>query len=293
MKEKKSILSSLFSRDREVLKNDSEIYVTHEKIPASIVKPEEEKDSKTVQRTQIKPDLNTAENDEYYKNLVKEATKSDDKVASNDDKKTNPVTDDNKKMFPNVWSNERFKEKRDYTSVKVTPVIKPVVNKKLTILLVEETSEMLPYAARLLNKNVEVVNKDDFLCIIRYSENIETVVKIKDKFNEVELEANVDTTNDKKSFYDALKKAYEIVMQYSIGTIEDSINRYRVCDFEVVGMGTASDNSSKITFEEAIKEFDKILNKGIKTRYFCIDDVYMKNAALFGFRTIGSMTFEF
>lgn len=283
MKEKKSILSSLFSRDREVLKNDSEIYVTHEKIPDPIVKPGEEKDSKIIQRTQIKSDLNTAENDEYYKNLVKEATKSDDKVASNDDKKT----------FPNVWSNERFKEKRDYTSVKVIPVIKPVVNKKLTILLVEETSEMLPYATRLLNKNVEVVNKDDFLCIIRYSENVETVVKIKDKFNEVELKANVDTTNDKKSFYDALKKAYEIVMQYSIGTIEDSINRYRVCEFEIVGMGTASDNSSEITFEEAIKEFDKILNKGIKTRYFCIDDVYMKNAAAFGFRTIGSMTFEF
>lgn len=290
MKEKRNILGSLFGRDRETTRRDSEIYVTHEKIPKS----EEKKTPENIRRTQMLPACNTPEDDEYYKNLVKEVTKPDvDKISSKDAKKETPVTEYKKKTVTNAWSDERFKNKRSYTTVPMIPAIKPLLSKKLTILLVEETSEMIPYASLMLGKNLSVVNENDFLCIIRYSENADAVIKIKNKFNEVELKANDDTENDKKCFYDALEKAYEIVEKYCLGTFEDTDNRYKIESTEIIGIGTASDNSSKIDLEETIKKFDKILQKGIKTKYFCIDDIYMKNAAILGFRFIGSINFKF
>lgn len=296
MKEKKSILGSLFGKDKEAAQatKREEIQVTYEKINPP-VKPAENRVLNTPNTNQLNNTGNTSADDEYYQNLIKEATAPKKEVQPTSSVKENPNTTDDKKVGKNAWSNERFKE-RTYTALPVKPIIKPLLVKKLTILLVEETKEAIPFVKMPFSKSLEMVEDTDYLCIIRYSDKVEATINIrpKDKFLKEELELKEDTENDKKCYYDALKKTYEIISEYSNKVMENNLyHNIRIDKIEVIGMGTSSDNCSETSFEDALKTFDKILQRDIKTRYFSINDISMKNAAALGFRSIGSMEFNF
>lgn len=287
MKEKKNIFGSIFGRDRENEKQNLKTNVEHKNLLTPVKKTKENripaKDVRTI------PSFKTAENDKYNKNLVKEATDPANNGASVVDKGKDSNNVNNKTSLSNGQQNA----KRSYTPVSNIPLPKPLLSRNLTIFLVEETTQMNPYIRVMFEKSLSVVNNNDFLCVIRYSENVNRTIKVKYKFNEEELEANYNIKNDKKCFYEALKYAYDIVDRCCFTVFEDSKYRYKIENTELIGIGTASDNSSKISLEEAIAEFDKILKKGIKTKYFCIDDIQMKDAAVLGFRNVGSINLNF
>lgn len=106
-----------------------------------------------------------------------------------------------------------------------------------------------------------------------------------------EIQNNLITGNNKEGkacFYDALTKlASELSINY-LSTIEGKDKKYKINSIDVIGMGRCLDNCSKIgKFESIGQFFDSVYNKNINTKYFCLLEENIVNAAEVGFNTIG------
>lgn len=168
------------------------------------------------------------------------------------------------------------------------PYVPPVVDKKLTIVMVEHTEELAEYRA-VIEKIIASFNQGSRMmgCILYGEEVFISNFMLRETFFSHSLE---EMTFDKPAslgvrFFDAIE-----VMVKSIASIpriyEIEGKKYKVNEIEIIGIGTGSDFQSKNTQFLASVYLDSALKK-YSSKYFCINDEQMVNVASLGFRSIG------
>lgn len=176
-------------------------------------------------------------------------------------------------------------------------VYKPkIMEKKLIILLIENTAEMAKENDSII-KLSEICKDTDWLYIIHYGKDVVTkkiefnkLFKKKDDINLEDLKCSEDAAED-SCFMDAISEATKIVSDL-YGKIKE-VNKVttKVTSIEIIGIGTCKDNCSKTSKDDGIKSFCKMLNDTrIKSKYFCLNESSFFDAAETGFRSIGSIS---
>lgn len=192
---------------------------------------------------------------------------------------------------------ETLKLEQQNPVVKLEPIkvvrYKPTVDKTLVVLLVEETSNLLRFSNSIY-KILDNISIENYLCIIRYGIDVNVSdIDIKSKFDKETLKIRFNTKNDKRCLYDALSKLSSIVSENLGEIIETETTRYMINKVEVIGIGTCCDDLSDISKEAVTLLFDQVLEKNVRTRYFCTDEMYMQNAAELGFRAVACFNKKF
>lgn len=287
MKEKKSFLGGLFgNKNSEKPIVEKSFERTEEKKPETkrtVKKGEGESStydfcSNPIPSSSYKP-VSTQEqlgaDDLYFQKLMQEGLRDIEKVEpSTGAPKTSA-------MQSEIKREERFRYRP-----------RPIVKKSLIVVLLEESVTLNEYS-NFVSKIVDNAIKENFYCVIRYGAFVDAEVKTDNSLIRDKLEVKSDSDNDKVCFYDALKKANDIVGEYLNKIIDEGFNRYQIDSVEIIGIGTCTDNASTITYEVAAELFEEILSKKAKSKYFCVNENFMPNAAMLGFRSIGSLSKEY
>lgn len=171
-------------------------------------------------------------------------------------------------------------------------VYKKLVNKKLNIILIENTAAVSKEKGKVL----QIINRFlncDLLCIINYADTVSQseILEVPQQHDQM----NIDYTENNQEnacLFDALVEAEKIVSSKYLVTEDKEKERVCVGEIEIIGIGTCTDNCSTSTKEAALEAFFKIVNKRskISTKYFCITDANVMNAAEIGFHSIGSIS---
>ncbi len=166
-----------------------------------------------------------------------------------------------------------------------------IVNKKLTIILMENTPQS-DAVKNIILKIIHRIPDSELVCVINYGSKVKVgrICKVKN-FDDKKLLNSEDLKDDAFCLYDAiytLNKVIKVAMKEaryeSFG-----IDQYKITSIDVIGIGSGLDAASKTTREEAQKYFDDILlNSGVETKYFCFSEDTFKDVALLGFRSIGA-----
>lgn len=169
--------------------------------------------------------------------------------------------------------------------VKIFPPYKRLVNKKLTIVLMENTTKV----AKQKEKVLQIANnimKTDLICFINYCDTVE-ISEIGN--NNLDI-SYVKVLGDKACLFDALIEAEKLVSSKYLTIEEKETERVCIDSIEIIGIGTCTDNASKASKEDALSSFFEISRKQkVATKYYCLTDEYFLNAAEIGFRSIGSI----
>lgn len=172
-------------------------------------------------------------------------------------------------------------------------VYKKLVNKKLNIVIIEGTA----LVSKEKEKVTQIVKRflnSDLLCIINYGDVISKseILEVKDP-----EKMNIDfaeTDQEKTCLYDTLIEVEKLVSSKYMVTEEKEKERVCIDRIEIIGIGTCSDNSSTATKDDALEAFFKIcLKNNIATKYYCLTDEYVMNAAKIGFHSIGSISIAY
>lgn len=167
---------------------------------------------------------------------------------------------------------------------------KPRVNKKLTIILVENTDEV----SKEKDKVYKIIKNAAFsgmLCIINYGTNCR-ISEIEDvlEFDCTDFLFNEDVGTD-SCLYDALVALDGLFIDKHIEKIETEKEIIEINDIEVIGIGTCIDNCSHISKEFGIDSFSKVLGyPNVTSKYFCLTEKSFLQVAEIGFHSIGSMS---
>lgn len=171
-----------------------------------------------------------------------------------------------------------------------TYVYKRLVDKKLTIVLIENTFEAIKQKETLL-KIVKSIVTEGAVCIINYGSHVEQS-EIFDifKLNIINW-FNDDDIGNASCLYDALERLEILVSKHHMHIEENEFERIRFNKIEVLGIGSCKDNGSIATKETAQEYLYRISNKStITTKYFCFTEETFINAAEIGFRSIGAIS---
>ncbi len=169
-------------------------------------------------------------------------------------------------------------------------VYKRLVNKKLTVILVENTATVAKQKDKVL-QIVENFVRSDLLCIINYGSTVNTsdiigVANIKDITIMYEESAGEDTC-----LFDALAELEKLVSAKHMVTEEKETERVCIDSIDVIGIGTCTDNCSSTSKEDAINKFYLMsLKPKVVTKYYCLTDEYFIGAAEIGFHSIGAIS---
>lgn len=268
MKKKRAFLGNIFGKN-----TDKKDLVVPTIVPESkkevIQKESEEVKLETCPGVNQKVQVDTTPeiSDPYFRELMLEGQKQIEEAQKAADEETSKVV--KTKPFARE-KEERFR-------------YKPLIHKTMVIVLLEESTSMNEYASRI----ARIINgaiKDNCYCIIRYGESSST---------SKQTDVKSDSSNDKVCFFDAIGTLNEVIASHDRKITEDSINRFQIEHFEIIGIGTCSDNASTTTYEEAGTLFNELLSKKVKAKYFCTNENLMPKAAAMGFRSIGSLSKEY
>lgn len=257
------------------------------------------------------------------KNETKSETKNEPKVqVKKESKKSlvtkNEVADDNKtkKGKKEVAANKDEKVNREVTEVKTVSekvenelampleneektegpsfftkfTYKPIVNKKLTILLLENTAEVDKEKENIL-KIVKKLVSSGLLIIISYGNNVKVSQTFDiSTFENIEFEYNGSTDN-KACLYDALVELEGVVNKMYMKIEEGEKEKVMVNNIDVVGIGTCKDNYSLVSKEQGINYFYTVTRKrDVITKYFCLTEESFIKAAEIGFHSIAAIS---
>ena len=170
-----------------------------------------------------------------------------------------------------------------------TIFIKRTVEKKLTIILIENTFEVVKEKENLL-KIIKSIVTEGLVSVIRYGSSINR--------SEIFEVSNIDTftlvsnysSDSRYRLYDALVDLEKLVSEQYMSIEEKENERIRINKIEVIGIGTCKDKGSNATKKIAIDSFCKVLAKSeVTTKYFCLTEETFIDAAEIGFRSIGAI----
>lgn len=175
--------------------------------------------------------------------------------------------------------------------VKPLPKYKRLVNKKLTVILVENTEPILKEKVRI-EELVNRIVKSDLVCVINYS-NVICYTKIleKSELKSIPIFVTNDKIGNEACLFDALLILEKLVLSKYLVTEEKETERVCIDNIEIIGIGTCRDNTSKTTKEDALTSFYRVVFlKSISSKYFCFTEEDFLRAAEIGFHSIGSMS---
>lgn len=169
------------------------------------------------------------------------------------------------------------------------PPYKPTIEKKLTILLIENTLEMAKKVSTL--NNVRGSIKDGLVCSIYYggivwqSAIVEaTAIKDIPLFIKAEL-------GEEACLYDALIHVASLVTQKYQRVEEEKTNKIMINSIEIIGVGSCRDTTSSAQKDFAINCFTKVAQKPqVLSKYYCFKEQDFIEAAQIGFRSIGAIS---
>lgn len=218
----------------------------------------------------------------------------DDPTLIFSDEFTSIPIDPNAKKFKTEQKDDKF-EKKDgkkasYVSKTTFPVKPIIVDKKLTIILIEDTAEVAKereIAFKLLQNHLN----PDIVRIIYYGEGInETLISKKFDFKDVEFECTEESGNE-ICLYDTLEYVGKMILDTYMKENGTEYRKERISQITIMGIGTCRDTCSETSKEEAIESFCNAIKKsGALTKYFCLTENSFLDAAEIGFRSIGSIS---
>lgn len=172
------------------------------------------------------------------------------------------------------------------------PVFKRLVEKNLTIVLIENTAEVAKENAKIrqLLKSVS----SELVCIIKYGSSIEK----SEIFKGIELKEDKflcdENVENKACLFDTLVELDNLISEVYMKTKEEEKERIRINKIDIIGIGTCIDTCSKVTKDVGIDHFCKVISKTrITTKYCCITERDFIKAAEIGFHSIGSMSINY
>lgn len=169
-------------------------------------------------------------------------------------------------------------------------VFKRLVNKKLTIILLENTATV----AKQKDKVLQIVDnfvRSDLICIINYGSSV-NASKVIDVHNGKDLKIMYEeSAGEEACLFDALMELEKIVSSKYLVTEETEHERVCVDSIDVIGIGTCRDNCSTTAKADAIDKFYLMsLKSKLVTKYYCLTDEFFMGAAEIGFRSIGAIS---
>ncbi len=172
-------------------------------------------------------------------------------------------------------------------------LIKPLIQKELTIILLENTTTVGKEKENVL-KIVQSFTNTDLMCIINYGTTVRQGKIFDVPASSVPVISYNEMTGEKACLFDALIQVEKIVKsKYS--SIEDNAKeRVKINNIQIIGIGTCRDNASVASKEEALSSFYETTSKTkVTSKYFCISDKYFTSAAEIGFHSIGAISRNF
>ena len=169
-------------------------------------------------------------------------------------------------------------------------VFKRLVNKKLTIILLENTATV----AKQKDKVLQIVDnfvRSDLICIINYGSSV-NASEIIGVHNGKDLKIMYDeSAGEEACLFDALMELEKIVSSKYLTTEETEHERICVDSIDVIGIGTCRDNCSTTAKADAIDKFYLMsLKSKLVTKYYCLTDEFFMAAAEIGFHSIGAIS---
>lgn len=223
-----------------------------------------------------------------YSEVIKKQQVSDEEIEKiiislEDDKADSKNTDKNKEEKNVAQAEDKSKEG-------FVPKFKKTIHSKLTIVLLEKTNADIDVLAEFLPKMI----KNGDVVFILYGEKID--VTSVGKASEINVknffETGIPTT--KCRLYDAINSIPSIINKYRFKFFENEKERIMYDSFEILGVGKCIENGSSATYEETMKSFLEVYkDPKVITKYFCITDEDVCNAAKIGFRSIGALSTEY
>ena len=206
-----------------------------------------------------------------------EIDKKDNKSEKKDKENKSKSKSKDGKTGPNI-------QKTTYYPVK--PI---VVDKKLTIILIEDTATVAKeseIAFKLLQNHLN----PDVVKIIYYGKEFkETEISRRFDFEKVKFECTEESGNE-ICLYDTLKYVGYMIDECYMKEVGTEYRKERINQITIMGIGTCKDTCSGTSKEEAIESFCKAMKKsGAMTKYFCLTEDSFLEAAEIGFRSIGSI----
>lgn len=169
-------------------------------------------------------------------------------------------------------------------------VYKRLINKKLTIILLENTATVAKQKDKVL-QIIENFVRSDLICIINYGNTV-NASEIIDVKNGKDLTIMYDEgVGEEACLFDALVELEKIVSSKYLITEETEHERICVDSIDVIGIGTCTDNCSTTQKADAIDKFYLMsLKSKVITKYYCLTDEFFMGAAEIGFRSIGAIS---
>lgn len=170
---------------------------------------------------------------------------------------------------------------------------KKPVNKKLTILLIENTTQVEKQAI-IIEKIVKSVITEGLVCILSYGSS----VKKSEIFDAKEIKDKViffkEDIGEKACLYDALIEASILILEKWDKVENTETEKVKINCIDVIGIGTCKDNGSKNSKDTGIGCFGNTITKSkCMTKYFCLTEENFLTAAEIGFRSIGSISRQY
>lgn len=229
----------------------------------------------TPQRT-IRTDAKKEEKEITTNNSTDTTVKDGEKIEDN--KKTE------KDSYP-IYEERYFNTINSIFAPKT--VYKRLVDKKLTIILLENTTEVAKIND-MLKKIIQSSVTSGLICIISYGDCVNKSEILSD-FSDVDFSYNEYPSN-KTCLFDALVELESLVSENYMNITEKEKERIKINNIEVIGIGTCKDNCSKAEKKEGIDCFNKVvIRPQVTTKYFCITEESFMNAAEIGFHSIGAI----
>ncbi len=196
----------------------------------------------------------------------------------------------------NIEHNEKIKEVYYPTDERTTPkfIYKRTVYRKLTIILIENTLEVIKQKDVIVKIVDNIISKAQLISIINYSNSV-----MKHSVIDVSTLPAVDFkylegTENKACLYDAIQEMKDMISKYRQIAIEDEYQKIEVNRIEIIAIGTCKDNCSKVSKETTIESFNNIISMpNISCKCFCLKEANFINAAEIGFHSIGAICREY
>lgn len=189
-------------------------------------------------------------------------------------------------IFPIDIEKEELPEKIE---TKPKFVYKKLVDKKLYVILVENTSEMAE-EKEMVMKIIKSLAPSGLITIINYGKTVKTseIFDATTVYDGDFLDSK-DIGNE-SCLYDALDRLELLVSGSYMKIEEKETERVRINEIHIIGIGNCKENGSKISKEVALKYFKRVVNKkNVTTKYFCLSENSFVNAAEVGFHSIGAI----
>ncbi len=170
---------------------------------------------------------------------------------------------------------------------------KRLVEKKLTIILVENTKEVVNQKDTLV-KIVKSSVPTGLVCVIKYGSFIrQSKVLDISSFDDKHFISG-ENVDGNICLYDALESLEKLVNSEYMAIKEGENERERINQIEIIGIGNCKDIGSKISKDCGIQCFYRAIQKtGAVTKCFCLTEEGFVNSAEIGFHSIGSINRDY